>query len=94
MLNEFLLMDCNIDFTYFSFFTWYLNINECCKEKKLIKESTVLVLSLDGYMHMLIPFSVSVCYLREKSAPLTNFHPNWTTRSKVMDFFHFICRVS
>ena len=35
-----------------------------------------------------------VCYLREKSAPLTNFQPNWTTISKVRDFGHFICRVS
>ena len=35
-----------------------------------------------------------VCYLREKSAPLTNFEPNWTTTSKVSDFGHFICRVS
>ena len=35
-----------------------------------------------------------VCYLREKSAPLTNFQPNWTTTGKVSDFGHFICRVS
>ena len=35
-----------------------------------------------------------VCYLREKSPPLTNFQPNWTTTSKVSDFGHFICRVS
>ena len=35
-----------------------------------------------------------VCYLREKSASLTNFQPKWTTTSKVSDFGHFICRVS
>ena len=35
-----------------------------------------------------------VCYLRAKSAPLINFQPNWTTRSKVTNFCHFICRVS
>ena len=29
-----------------------------------------------------------VCYLREKSAPLTNFQPNWTTTSKVSNFGH------
>ena len=33
-----------------------------------------------------------VCYLRGKSAPLTNFQPNWTTTSKFSDFGHFICR--
>ena len=35
-----------------------------------------------------------VYYLREKSAPLTNFQPNWTTTSKVSDFGHFIRRMS
>ena len=32
-----------------------------------------------------------VCYLQEKSAPLTNSQPNWTPRSEVSNF---ICRVS
>ena len=53
-------------------------------------------------MHMLILFFIiparelnfGVCYLREKSTPFTNFQPNWTTRSKVTNFSHFICRLS
>ena len=35
-----------------------------------------------------------VCSIRKIFAPLTNYQPNWTTRSKVSNFSNFICIVS
>ena len=104
MLNEFFLIDLYKKFYFFFLFlrTWYLNINGCHKVKKEYQNITCIGFKpqwVDAHNINFLTIQARevtfcVCYLREKSAPLTNFQPNWTTRSKVCDFSHFICRVS
>ena len=87
---------------WFYFVTYYLSISWCCKAMRvyLIKPVSVSKRQLvDGNVNTFLPIKarelkLCVCYLRGKSAPLTNFQPNWTTRSKVSIFCHFICSLS
>ena len=80
--------------TYFVLFTQHLNINQCCKAIQIYQNPTCIDFKALMGMHMLLtlkPFMLESCNFcvlsQEKSAPLTNFQPNWTTRNKVSDFF-------
>ena len=83
-------------------FSLSLNIKECCKAIKVDQNITCIGFRpqwVDAHVNNFLTIQARelkfcVCYLREKSAPLTNFQPNWTTRSKVSAFSDFICRVS
>ena len=102
MLNIFVWWIGIRNFTYFSLLTWYLKINGCCKSRKVDPNITWIGFKpqwVDAHVNNFLTIQARelkfcVCYFREKSAPLTNFQPNWTTTSKVSDFGHFICRVS
>ena len=102
MLNKFVWWIGIRTFTYLLLSTWYLNINGCCKAIKVDQNKTSIGFKLqwvDAHVNNFLTIQARelkfcVCYLRGKSAPLTNFQPNWTTRSKVSDFGHFICTVS
>lgn len=102
MLIKFVLWIGIRNFTYLLISTWYLNINGCCKAIKIDQNITGTSLKprwVDTHINNFLTIQARelkfcVCYLREKSAPLTNFQPNWTTTSKVSDFGHFIYRVS
>ena len=87
--------------TCFCLATYYLNISWCCKAMKVnLIKNCYQFQGPNGYMQMSITFyplklvSWHFVCVRGKSAPLTNFQPNWTTRSKVSNFCHFICSLS
>ena len=84
-------------FTQFHLANYFLNIGWCLKAIKgyLIKPVSVSERHWeDANVNNFFPIKArelkfGVCYLRGKSAPLTNFQPNWTTGSKVSVFLSF-----
>ena len=54
---------------------------------------------VDSNINIFVAFNAKelkffVCYLRGKFAPLANFQPKWTSKSKVSIFRNFICIMS
>ena len=102
MLNKFVWWIAIRNFTHLSLSTCYLKINGCCKSIKVDPNITYIGFKpqwIDAHGNNFLTIQARelkfcVCYLREKSAPLTNFQPYWTPASKVRDLGHFICRVS
>ena len=102
MLNKLVWWIGIRNFTYLSWWTWYLKINGCCQSKKVDQNITCIGFKpqwVDAHVNNFLTIQARelkfcVCYLREKYAHLTNFQHNSNTTSKVSDFGHFICRVS
>ena len=102
MLNIFVWWIGIRNSTYLSLSTWYLRLNWCFKSREVDQNLTCIGFKpqwVDAHVNNFLTIQARelkfcVRYLREKSAPLTNFQPNWTTAIKVSDFGHFICRVS
>ena len=66
---------------YFLLLTWYLNISGCCKAIQVDQNITRMGFKfqwVDAHVNnfltiQAIELKLCMCYLREKSAPLTNF---------------------
>ena len=68
-----------MNFTYLSLSTWYLKINGCCKSRIVDPNKTCIGLKpqwVDARVNNFLTIQACVCFLREKSASLTNFQPN------------------
>ena len=78
-------MDWDNNFTYLSVSTWHLNINGGCKAIKLDQNINSIGFKpqwVEAHVINVSPIQArELIFHREKSAPLTNCQPNWTTTS-------------